>query len=181
MPSEKNITQVDYAILGLLAQSEMTGYEVRMVFEKTAMGSFSSSPGAIYPALKRLQKHKLVAKKKDPDRRVDPLIITASGRKELRDWVLRPVTHDDVKSSLEMLVLRVAFLDSTDNEKKRKEFFASMIKALKEQIAELEQYHKAASKDMPLGGRLTFEYGMESYRSTLAWIQKVQRAYASKK
>ena len=36
--------------------SSMSGYDVRMVFERTPMSRFSSSPGSIYPVLKRLER-----------------------------------------------------------------------------------------------------------------------------
>ena len=42
------------AILGLISQRPMTGYDLRRVFTTTPMWHFSSSPGAIYPALQCL-------------------------------------------------------------------------------------------------------------------------------
>ena len=59
----RKVTQLDYAILGLLSQGPLTGYKIRMTFENTALGNFSSSPGTIYPALKRLAALKLIDKK----------------------------------------------------------------------------------------------------------------------
>ena len=38
----------------------MSGYDLRKIFTTTAMGSFSDSPGAIYPALARLEANGLV-------------------------------------------------------------------------------------------------------------------------
>jgi DNA-binding PadR family transcriptional regulator len=56
------ITSLDYAILGLMYQKPSSGYGIRMQFETTAIGNYSSSPGAVYPALDRLQKLGLVIK-----------------------------------------------------------------------------------------------------------------------
>ncbi|MDH5368031.1 MAG: PadR family transcriptional regulator, partial [Cyclobacteriaceae bacterium] len=62
MSDIKNIktTSLDYAILGLVHILPQSGYAIRKQFELTAIGNYSSSPGAIYPALKRLQKFGLV-------------------------------------------------------------------------------------------------------------------------
>jgi DNA-binding PadR family transcriptional regulator len=53
-------TPLEYAVLGLLHQSEQSGYDLRKVFAATALGNYSSSPGTVYPALKRLEKRGLV-------------------------------------------------------------------------------------------------------------------------
>ena len=43
-----------YALLGLLHQAPQAGYDLRKTFVSTPMAAFSDSPGAIYPALRRL-------------------------------------------------------------------------------------------------------------------------------
>ena len=49
-------TTVDFIILGLLQEQTLTGYGIRMIFENTAIGSYSSSPGTVYPAINKLKK-----------------------------------------------------------------------------------------------------------------------------
>ena len=51
-----DIPLLGHALLGLLHGSSLSGYDVRKIFTETPMGSFSNSPGAIYPALERLEK-----------------------------------------------------------------------------------------------------------------------------
>ena len=48
-------TTLEYALLGLVHAEPRSGYDLCKVFETTPMGHYSSSPGAIYPALKRLE------------------------------------------------------------------------------------------------------------------------------
>ena len=43
-----------YALLGLLMKPS-SGYDLRKIFSSTSMKTYSGSPGAIYPALRRLQ------------------------------------------------------------------------------------------------------------------------------
>ena len=49
-----------YALLGLVSQQPLSGYDVKKIFATTPMAGFSDSPGAIYPALQRLEKAGLV-------------------------------------------------------------------------------------------------------------------------
>jgi len=49
-----------YALLGLIHQKPSSGYDLRKTFAETAMGNYSDSPGAIYPALERLESQGLV-------------------------------------------------------------------------------------------------------------------------
>ena len=53
-------TSLDFAILGLVSHQALSGYGIRKLFETSALGNFSTSPGTIYPALKRMQQLDLV-------------------------------------------------------------------------------------------------------------------------
>lgn len=174
------ITLVDYSILGILVNGALSGYQVRMIFEKTAMGNFSSSPGSIYPALARLQKQGLVTRKKSPETQAELFTISTAGKRALKTWVLQPVTRDDVAWGLELLLLRVAFLDSVNDKPKAKEFLISFSEAIEKYLVELEKQFETEGSHMPMSGRLAFEHGLESYRSTLKWVGKVYKHYKMK-
>ena len=83
-------TLLDYAILGLIQDRPLSGYGIRKLFEETALGNYSSSPGTIYPALKRLQKFELV--EKITQRRVTKTSfqITKKGVLVLKNWLIPP-------------------------------------------------------------------------------------------
>ena len=55
-----------YALLGLLHQRPLSGYDVKLIFASSPMGGFSDSPGAIYPALSRLERRGLVRSEIQP-------------------------------------------------------------------------------------------------------------------
>jgi DNA-binding PadR family transcriptional regulator len=54
------VSLLGYALLGLLHQRPSSGYALRKTFATTPMGTFSDRPGAIYPALRRLERQGLV-------------------------------------------------------------------------------------------------------------------------
>lgn len=162
------ITQIDYSILGLLRSNSLSGYAIRKVFETTALGNFSSSPGTIYPALKRLEKQKLILKRTENNL----FNATPKGIRALDEWIFQPVTRAVISKNPNELLLRFAFMDNTVPKNKKK-FLESYKKELVGYIDELKKFHSEESATMPLNGRLAFEHGIQSYKATLKWVESV--------
>ena len=105
-------TNLEYAILGLLHQTPQSGYDLRKIFATTAMGNYSSSPGAIYPALKRLESRGLITGEIDASKELRPRkLFTPSreGKAVFRAWLQEDVGEEDVPRHLDVLMLRLAF------------------------------------------------------------------------
>src|SRR5271165_5520803 len=88
-----------YALLGLIHHKPSSGYDLRKIFAETAMGSYSSSPGAIYPALERLEKRgliKSVVEEGSGLRRRRVYRLTGSGLRELKQWLSSPITRGEI-------------------------------------------------------------------------------------
>src|SRR5712691_6009504 len=102
-----------FALLGLIWQEPRSGYDLRKFFSSTPMISFSDSPGAIYPALHRLEQRGLVRGHVEGLglRRRRIFELTARGRAEFRRWQTQPVLRNDVVRNLDALMLRFAFMD----------------------------------------------------------------------
>ena len=108
----KEPTSLEYALLGLLHQHPQSGYDLRKIFATTALGNYSSSPGAIYPALKRLEQRELIGGTIDDTRSLRPKKIfrpTADGYEIFRRWLLQEISIDDVGRRFDELMLRFAF------------------------------------------------------------------------
>lgn len=94
MPRENNTR---YAILGMLNQAPMTGYDIRK-FTQRSLGYFwPMSYGQIYPTLRSLESEGLVTLELDshkggPDRKV--YRITDKGMEVLREWVMEPAEKE---------------------------------------------------------------------------------------
>ena len=114
MNQKTDISTLSLAIMGLIAQKPQSGYDIRKTFATTPMGHFSNSPGAIYPALKRLEKDGWVRGKVDSETVLRPRKVyelTRSGRAALKRYLAGPVTRDDVIWRMEDLMLRFALMD----------------------------------------------------------------------
>jgi len=168
---KSTIKLIDYAILGLLRQEAMSGYQIRKIFEETAMGNYSSSPGTIYPALKRLQKLELVLNTLPDTRNKTKFIISKKGLTALKQWLQQTVTAKEVARKQNELFLRFAFMGQLINRKKQLKFLQEFHDLLQDYIVELQTFHKANFDTLPLHGRLAFEHGLVSNKTTLKWCK----------
>src|SRR5574340_1532383 len=87
---------VKYAMLGILAEKDLHGYELKSNFDEKVGEFWSLNYGQIYSTLDRLEKEDLVThdrltQDKRPDRKI--YSITRKGRRELEEWLSTPVNR----------------------------------------------------------------------------------------
>lgn len=176
MSNETILSKLSLALVGLVAQEPMSGYDVRKVFETTAMGTFSRSPGAIYPALARLERDGLVeGEVENPDtlRPKKVYSMTGEGRAALRATCLQPVTRDDVIWGRDSLMLRFVFMDYVLNKKEQIRFleqWRDATEAYAEEVA--AQSTLPGLAEAPLA-RFALEHGLQGCRMEAEWTKHV--------
>lgn len=163
-----NITTLDYAIMGLLLGQNLTGYKVRMAFETSAIGNFSSSPGSIYPAIKKLKKLELIQEASKSDKM---LKITAAGKEQMYHWLTKDIRLDEVAKRSDILVLKFAFMDHLVSKQDKETFINSLLTITQTYINELEAYMEDEGHQLPLHGRLALDHGVRSFKAQLAWAK----------
>ncbi len=162
------ITTLDYAILGLLLPGPKTAYGIRMVFESTAMGNYSSSPGSIYPATKKLRKLGLV----NSENKVGGILeITARGKTALKDWLIQPITPTMVEKESQVLILKFAFMDHLVSRKEKEAFLGAFLEQSKTYSRSLEAYLKGDGAALPLHARLSVELGIATLKTQINWLR----------
>lgn len=168
-------TTLGYALLGLLHQEPRSGYDLRKIFETTPMAHCSSSPGAIYPALRRLDEQGLIRGRVDREQSLRPRQIfrpTAAGKAALRTWLASSVQRDDVIWHVDELMLRFAFHSFLDSNAATHEFLDGFRRELDGYVVELQGQLKMMPPDVPIHGRLALEAGIESYKAHARWARK---------
>ena len=103
------LTPLAGALLGLINEQPRSGYDLRRVFALTPMGHFSDSPGAIYPALRRLREAKLVESTVEGEGTLRPREIyhlTPAGVDALRAWATALPTREDLMAGVQLVMLR---------------------------------------------------------------------------
>lgn len=170
----KEPTVLEYALLGLLHQQPQSGYDLRKIFAATALGSYSSSPGTVYPALQRLEKRALITGRVDERTALRPRKVfwpTAAGSELLRLWLSRPLSQDDVARRLDELMLRFAFHAVLDDRVATKEFLRSLAGEIDAYVRELESQKDLIPKAGPVHPRLALEAGIYQYRAAARWAR----------
>lgn len=182
MNSPKKIPALGYALLGLLQQKPASGYDVRKIFSSTSMKTYSDSPGAIYPALNRLEKQGLIRGHIEPGaglRRRQVFRVTSKGLSELRQWITRPITREDMVGGQPEIILRFAFCEMAVDRNAAVELLRSLETAMKAHVAALREELQAMPAAVPTSARLAFECGVRGNQALLDWTRHALATYAN--
>ena len=177
--SISKIPALGYALLGLL-QKPSSGYDLRKVFSSTSMKTYSDSPGAIYPALGRLEKLGLIRgtiEEGSGMRRRQVFQLTPEGLSELKQWITRPVTREDLVRGSQEIMLRFAFSEIAVGASAAVELLRSLETELQTYIKDLHQELQAFSPAMPMSARLAFESGIRGTQGFLEWTHYALATY----
>lgn len=169
-----------YALLGLLHGKPRSGYELRKVFASTPMGNFSDSPGAIYPALRDLERRGLIRGRVEDGatlRKKKVFSLTRAGKTALKSWLAGPVTRRDLARDMNALMLRYAFMDSVIGMRGSVTFLQAMQQELSIYIRELSKISNAMGQKSPLSARLALQNGIIGYKAQRHWAKAALAAY----
>jgi len=176
--ARESLTTLEHALLGLLGMSPGSGYDIHKVFERTPLAHFSSSPGAIYPALKRLARAGLLDEEMDRraearPRRVYSLAEEGEGR--LEEWLREQVTREELVRKPGASLLRFSLMESRLSKAEVVTYLRGFREAVAAYVAELETYREMA-KGGGLHALLALENGIAEYECELEWIDRAMAA-----
>jgi len=168
-------TNLECALLGLLHGQPQSGYDLRKIFATTAMGNYSSSPGAIYPALKRLEARGLVTSEIDSTNEMRPrkvLTPTARGKTLFRDWLRADFSAEDIDRRFDQLMLKFAFHWVLDDLGESHDFLAALASGLDVSVRSLEAQRNMFPEQMPIQPRLALDQGIGQTKAAARWARK---------
>jgi len=167
------MTPLHHALLGLIRAHPRSGYALLKVFETTPMGSYSGSPGSIYPALKSLEKAGLVEARDPHDARGRGLYhLTTAGRAALEQWMRAPITD------LDEALLRFAFLPEDDAAAIRV-FLDAFEAAAEAQAGALAAFLASdAATAMTAKSRIAVELGRCRLAASADWARAARRHFS---
>jgi len=175
MGKQPQQTTLSYALLGLVHEEPRTGYDIRKIFQTTPMCHYSSSPGAIYPALKRLEKQGLITGEVNQTHALRPKRVfglTAAGTESLLGWLALEISADDAIWRLDELMLRFAFHSFLGSDRATREFLRALARETDAYSKVLENEMANLPESTPIHGRLALESGVESYRVHSQWARR---------
>lgn len=168
-------TALGYALIGLVHEEPRSGYDLCQLFETTPIAHYSSSPGAIYPALKRLEKKGLVEGETEEADTLRPRRVyrpTAAGLEVLRAWASQEITVADMVKDTDEMMLRFAFLGLVADAAASRRFLEQLAASSDAYADELESYRQGMLGLDPPNGRLALECGLDSHRHLARWARR---------
>ena len=168
-------SRLTLAILGLLSVRPMTGYALRKVFQTTAMRMFSSSPGAIYPALRRLERDgrvEGVIEREDTLRPRKVFSLSLHGRETFVESLTQPVTSEDIVQRMDSLLLRFSFMSGLIEEKEIAVFLKDFSKETDAYLGVLEEELREHAPGLSYSSRTAQELSVEIFRTKVRWARE---------
>jgi DNA-binding PadR family transcriptional regulator len=176
----RQLTEFEQVLLGMIAAAPSTGYDLKQAFGTTPVGVYQPSSGALYPALRRLERRGLLCAEpasagQQPSRRRFVYHITQQGREAHAAWVRRPVNPATITTDLPLHVMRFVMMERVLPRADVLAFLTQLRDALAAYLAELEGY--AAAITLP--GQhtpLALDHGIATYTASLAWTKRTINA-----
>jgi DNA-binding PadR family transcriptional regulator len=168
---------VKHAMLALLAERDLTGYDLKLRFERVLGDFWQLNSGQVYSTLDRMRRAGMVVRRVPADDAARVVFaITPRGRRALTHWLAAPVGR--LRPVRDPLYVKVAFSSP--------EHVPLLLRAL---AHETRRYGEAtetlralvAREPMSHGGRvrwLVAEAARLTYEAQLAWLACVQQTLA---
>lgn len=171
---------LEYTLLGCLDVGPMTGYDLKKMLDDTTLFFWHAELSQIYPALKQLEKRKLIASQTQPqDGKPDKKIhsITPQGREHLRAWLSEPL--DSVPPVKNPALLKLFFSGGLPKEEILDQLRCQLA-VQRAQLKRLQLDIPARMQSAPLAGaarpRLMWElarrYGEAQAEMTIRWLEE---------
>jgi DNA-binding PadR family transcriptional regulator len=170
------LTTTEAALLGLLAASEASGYDLKKAVESSVGYFWLPAKSQIYAVLPRLvadglATRRAVAQPHRPDKHV--YRISAQGRAALEDWLEEPAGEDSGR-----LLLKVFFGSLVDPDVVLRHVteWRGRMEQLRDDLERME----AEAGDRPKNpySALTRAYGLEYAHAVIRWTKGVERRLA---
>ena len=141
------------------------------IFEETALGGYSSSPGAIYPALRTLRSRQFVlTDAKTETARGDVLRISPTGKAALKDWLSTPIAINRIENpDLPVIMLKFTFWADVLSSKVQIALLSQLSEALSCRIEFLEDTADALVASQAINDRLAIRAGIMQFKAMLDW------------
>lgn len=169
---------IKHALLGLLADGPVHGYDLRMAYENELVPTANLNYGQIYTTLERLSRNgwvqnEVVSQPERPDKKVYRL--TDDGRRQLYDWLKKPTQFDlDQRNETFvklMLTRRLAGADPFET-------LAVERRACLEQLHEIVQARaKAAEDKAPLRTVLLLDLAVLRLEAFAKWLDRCEEMF----
>lgn len=181
LPDNRSLTDFEQILIGLLTRNSQSGYELKRYFATTPASVYQPSSGALYPALRRLERGGLLTAEQVPSagRRTQRRYrATPAGRAAHLQWLRRPVTPATISRDLGTHLMRFVMAEGILTPAEVLRLLTDLADALEDFVTDIEHYRSSVS----LPGRhpdLALRHGIEVHRASLEWARSTAEALAA--
>lgn len=172
-----------YAILGLLLERNMTGYEIKTEFERALTEFWNAKHSQIYPELKKLTEEEMVnftTEISGTNLEKKVYSITEKGKKDFMNWI---VINEDISTPKDVFRLRLFFSHNLDL-KSRLNLINSQLVKHEKKLAKLKEdqgkFENVTSKDtIKFTDSLVLMGAIMREEAYCSWLKKCIKIYKS--
>jgi DNA-binding PadR family transcriptional regulator len=169
----RELTLLEYMILGLIGSGPRTGYDIMSVLEGD-VHRLSASPGSIYPALKRMEKNKLIAGQIEVIHETRPrktYSITPLGETILDRWVRSPLPVIGYREEFEVFMTRFLFTANRLTTEELIEWLETCDKAIEQYNVPRRNFLEMLRSTAPIHQQLVWEAKLMELNMQRDWVK----------
>jgi len=164
------LTDFEQVLLAVIAGEPRSGYGLKKMFTSSPASVYQPSPGALYPALRRLEERGLLDAEQQVSsgrRAVRMYRVTDAGLAVFLEWLRRPVAPETVTADLGQHLMRFSLMENYLERAEVIAFLADLGAALDRFVTGVEQF--AASRQGVLGRHALLRWSTGSLLTGPAW------------
>jgi DNA-binding PadR family transcriptional regulator len=168
-------------LLGHIAQEPQSGYALKRQFSATPASVYNPSPGALYPALRRLVRRGLLSVREAVSaggRELRLYQVTEAGSATHLNWLRQPVDPDTVANDLGLHLMRFALMENRVEREEVLTFLKDLANALDGFVSGMERYLASETHAFQRHAALALEHGIAVHRASLEWARAAMEALA---
>ncbi len=172
--TSQRVTTTEYAMLGLLASGESSGYDLARAADRSIRYMWAPSRSQIYKALPRLVALGLATSREVEQRgRPDKAVyrITRAGRATLRAWLEDDTEASQAGGTVFLLKLFLAGAAPPEAALRQLEAYRSR---LEHRLDAFEGMERQPSDGQTVYDRIALAHGIAQARATLGWVESVR-------
>jgi Transcriptional regulator PadR-like family len=198
------LTGFEQVLIGLIFARPASGYDLKRHFATTPASVYQPSSGALYPALRRLERAGLLRTRQSASQTSDlsadraqggagqrsagparrqryEYHVTENGAAVHAAWIREPVNPATVSQDLGLHMMRFVMMERQLPRAEVLAFLASLRTALAEFLAGVEGYLASLDPAIPsdMHGHLALEHGVALHRASLDWTGRAITALTS--
>lgn len=167
------LTDFEQVLLGIIDSEPRSGYGLKKMFNSSPSSVFQPSPGALYPALRRLEARGLLrAEQIANGRRAQRMYhVTDAGRAVHVDWLRQPVVPAAIGNDLGLHLMRFALMENHLPRESVLAFLADFAAANDTFVAAMERYLATGAQAHRPIAELAVQHGIAVHRASLDWAR----------